>query len=150
MNIDKFVAEHGCFRGQEIPGFREHVVPVAQQILKASRHLSSTSLARNVGDAGVDYRGSPKGTSAAAIARRLCGIQEHYFGGVCELRPAKPASPEAVAIVCRDLRLDFNGGGSPSPIESDREFLVKAVGSCQDERDRRYFQRALDVLEAAS
>ena len=152
MNIDKFVAEHGCFRGQEIPGFREHVVPVAQAILKASRHLSSTSLARNVGHAGIDFRGSSKGTSAAAIARGLCGIPEHSFGGVNELRPAKPAKPESVAIVCRDLRLEWNsytarhGGCLPAPIEDDREFLANAIKWCLDDRDRRDFQRALDVL----
>jgi hypothetical protein len=153
MNIDKFVAEHGRFRGQEIPGFREHVVPVAQEILKASRHLSSTSLANNVGHDGIDFRGSSKGTSAAAIARRLCGIPKLYVGGVDELRSAKPADPEALAIVCRDLRLDSNRYnrqtgryGLASPIEADREFLVNIIKSCRSDWDRREYERALEVL----
>ena len=154
MNIDKFVAEHGCFRGQEIPGFREHVVPVAQEILKASRHLSATSLARNASYGGIDYRGCSKGTSAAAIARLLCGIPEYGFGGYENDRPARPADPESVAAKCRKLRLDSNGYsrqngscGRPAPIEADREHLVEAIAACgEKESAKRDLQEALDIL----
>lgn len=132
MNIDKFVKAYGCFRGVEIPGFREHCVPVAQAILRNARHLSAHRLAYEVGAPGIDYRGCPKGQCAAAIARGLCGIPKLYVGcsEANELKPAVAADPESVERVCRDLRLCRNGYnrayrscGKPAPLESDRPFI---------------------------
>lgn len=125
----------GTHRGSSIPGYEQFVLPVIEQILASSRHLSATSLARfaNTVRSGVDYRGCSKIHSAAVIAQaHTPGDRERGFVG--------SASRADIDTLCRKLRFATNGWSrkynqqsDPAPIESDRDYIVSRLAEIEAE-----------------
>lgn len=147
-NVEKFVLEQGHHRGEEIPGFREFVVPVADKIFEASKHLTPGALTRYAFTPGVNLIGATRSGLVAAIARRLCGVPKPPAGG--SVGSAVPAASKELESLCRELRLDRTRGidSQPAPIEEDREHIKARLETGEaDAWTSDTLRRALDILD---
>lgn len=147
-NVEKFVSDHGTYKGEEIPGFREFVVPAVEKLDEASKHLTAGAVSRYAFSPGVNLIGVGRVGLLAAIARRLCGIPKLPTGGWAG-PGGSPASSLELESICREMRLDRTRGieSDPAPIESDRAVIEERLATGEtDAWTTETLRRCLDIL----